>query len=249
MNINFQAIADWYSGLGQTTQVFIIVAILYGLQKGLFDTLIDKIKGNKKPKEHNHKVESHSACNNFPSLKLLVKNAIDKAAQIQYILLNETLSDQMNEVDELFVDIREILKSHYMTLYRTKKDIDIAGLLNEIEVLFYITIVDSSEGMLKGLSRRFLKKNHFLDKSEEEFRIYVSKRAEDYRQAFSSYLDERYNSAMFTISREELFEWNMEMVYPNVLRKVEEFFYRVRTISLEKRQKVKELEEQIRDFA
>lgn len=154
----------------------------------------------------------------------------------------------MNEVDELFTDVREILKSNYLTLYRKKKDLDISGLLNEMEVQFYIALIDSSENMLKGLSRRFLKKNHFLDKSEEEFRLYVSKRAEDYQRSFSSYMDEKYNSNMFAVSREELYEWNMEVCYPQILRKVEEFFYRARTISLEKREKVKSLEEQIKDF-
>lgn len=247
MTIDLNFLITSFLQLSDFVQVFIILGILWALKNGLIGPIWKKYFPKKKT-EHNHKIESHSACSNFPSLKLLVINAIEKSAEIQRIQINETISDQMNEVDELFTDVREILKSNYLTLYRKKKDLDISGLLNEMEVQFYIALIDSSENMLKGLSRRFLKKNHFLDKSEEEFRLYVSKRAEDYQRAFSSYMDEKYNSNMFAVSREELYEWNMEVCYPQILRKVEEFFYRARTISLEKREKVKSLEEQIKDF-
>ena len=40
---------------------------------------------------------------------ILVMNAIEKSAEIQRILINEAISEQMNEFDDLFIDIRDIM--------------------------------------------------------------------------------------------------------------------------------------------
>ena len=189
----------------------------------------------------------HSTCVHFPSLKLLVTDVLEKSAKIQKILINETISEQMNEGDDLFIDIRDSLKSNYLTLYKEYKKGDKAGLMQENDVLSYIAILNNTESLLKGMTRRFMKKNHFLKKSDSEFRIYVKERTEDYQKALSTYLDEHYSSNRFKVSRELLYESNMKVCFPWIADKAENFFYRVRDIAQSKREKVEKLRTEIGD--
>ncbi len=245
MDILFKAIA--LIKTATPIEAFIVGGILvYLVIKGIVK-LPSWIRTKKEPKQTTG-INSHMSCANWPSLVLLVRNAINKSAEIQRILMNETISEQMNEVDELYDDFRNILKANYLTLYRKIDNREIGGLLNEKDVQHFISILDSMQSMLKGLSRRFLKKNHFIEKSEEEFRLYIDERTEDYQSAISSFLDERYDSSVFKISREELYESHMTICKPKLQKKVERFFYKIRSISLEKREKVQSLEKEIGEF-
>ena len=154
----------------------------------------------------------------------------------------------MNEADELFIDIRDILKSNYLKLYRQYNNDEISGLLQKKEVRCYLSMLDNTENLLKGMTRRFVKKNHFLEKTDAEFRIYLTERSEDYQKATSGYLDEHYSTSHFKISREELFESNMRECIPTINKKIETFFYRIRDIARVKQEKVDNLRDQIKDF-
>lgn len=231
--------------LHPTVQILAIFAFIY-LVKGGYITV--KWFNNKKKPQYTNDINKHAQCANFPSIILIVKNAIAKMARVQFIEINVTISEQMTEFDDLYVDFKKIFKSNYMTLYRKKTKKPKAGILKEKDVQHYIDILSGMESQLKGITRRFLKKNHFLEKSEEEFRLYIDERSEDYQNEISEILDDRYDSDIFIVSREELYESNINNCRVELRNKVEKFFYKVRTISLEKKAEVKKLEEDIEEF-
>lgn len=227
------------------TQILALLIVVYMVIKGIIKVPFIPI-GNKKV--GNGQVADHSACSQFPSLRLLVISAIEKSAEIQRIQINDALAEQMNEADDLFVDVRDILRAHFLKLFRAVRGGELAGLLEEPEVHHYVSILDNTETMLKEMTRRYLKLNHFIEKSDEEFRLYIEKRTEDYQKAVSRYLDEHYETSSFTISREELFDSNMQVCLAEIAKKVTDFFYRVRTIAIEKQEQVENLRNDIKEF-
>lgn len=248
MMFDLKGIIEAIAGLHPTVQMVAILVGFWLIQGGYL--IVKKQKNRKNDKEKNSRgdLTDHSSCVNFPSLLLLVKNAIDKMAEIQRIQINITISEQMTEFDDLFIDFRKILKSNYMKLYREKSGKSVSGLLNEKDVQHYVSILMALESPLKGVTRRFLKKNHFVEKSEEEFKNYILERTEDYQNEIGDYLDEHYDTNHFLISREELFDSNMKNCREELYKKVDKFFYKVRTISKEKQNEIIKLEEHIEDF-
>ncbi len=241
-----ELIAIWRAS-GTLTQILAVVFVVYGVLKGII-VLPAWIRLKKKPIP-THDLSVHSQCVNFPSLKLVVIRAIEKSAEIQRILINDTLNEQMNEADDLLNDVKEILRQNYLLLYKHfKKQPEMAGILSEKDVQHYDALLQGMDHKLKGMARRFLKRNHFTEKSEEEFRLYIAKRTEDFQRAASQYLDERYDTNTFGISREHLFKSNKETCMPEIQKKISEFFYNARDIASAKELEVEKLRNDISDF-
>jgi len=148
--------------------------------------------------------------------------------------------------DEYLISYRYVIKD--AVIYNEQLNISKAMKKCSGDVQNYINLLGSSDTLLKGMTRRFLKKNHFIEKSDEEFRIYISERTEDYQRAFSQYLDEHYSSSHYTVSREELFESNFANCVPEMSKKIDTFFYRIRAIAKSQQEKVEKLEADIKDF-
>jgi len=240
-------IAIWESG-DPLTKLVILMGTIIGMATGIIKVpkFINWTK-NKKSKS-NDVFKTHIKCEYWPNLKNLIVKAIDKGMMIQRIKINEAIAEQMAEADELFVDIKDIIRDNYFKLYKEFRGGEVSGLLDEPDVNKYDVLLDSSESMFKGMTRRYMRKNHFIDKSDEEFRIYIDRRTEDYQKALSKYLNERYLTAHYHIAREVVFESNIRNCMPEVKQKVSIFFYRVREIARAKQLLIDELEEHLEAF-
>jgi len=221
----------------------VIVLAVYSLIKGGYITS----KFIVKKKKNIGSISDHSECKNFPSLVVMMKDAMYKSSKIQTIKREDTIYDQVNIFENIFEDIFKILKSNYLTLYKNEKSIPIDGILNHIEVKYYLSILRNSQKSLKQLTIKFMKENHFLAKSEAEFRSYIIERSEDYQQALSEYLDYEYDSQNFAVSREKLYKSNMKCM-DKINNKLEEFFYKVRDVTISNQKEITALESEIKPF-
>ena len=225
------------------SQLIFVVLLLYFVGTGVI-----KLPKSQKKLDENEALGIHVKCANFPSLKLLVMDAIQKSAEIQRILINDTLNEQMNEADDLFIDMRSQMKKTYLKLYKEKTSGIKSNILRNKEVNCYLSLLDNMESPLKGMTRRFLKKNHFLERSDMEFREYIKQRTADYQSAVAEFLDDHYDGGESSISTDELHIVNMKEVYPLMEAKVESFFHKVRKIAEDKREEVVKLRGSIREF-
>lgn len=233
-----------FEGLHLIIQILIIIVITYLLKTGIIEL---PLKQYQKKKAINKPFEIHSKCAHFPSLVKMIQDALYKSSKIQTIKREDTIYDQINIFNDLFEDIFKILKSNYLTLYKNHNNVPIDGLLNNIQIKYYLSILRNSHSDFKKLTIKFMKENHFIEKSETEFRTYIAERSEDYQQALTEYLDGEYDSNIFNVSRERLYKSNMKCI-DKINVKIEEFFYKVRDVSIKNQKKISDLEAEIKDF-
>jgi len=233
-------------------EAFLVAIIVFYLgSKGILKipfitNLLDKQKEKKAVKKGGKAPVSKKS---LPAdIILIIRNAIEKAIKIEHIRINETISEQMNEADILFEDTRKLMRKSFLTLFKQHRKGDINGLIDDPEVKFYLTIVESSETEMKGNLRRIMKKNHFLEKDENGFRTWIKEKTVKLRDIMTDVFDMKYSTKDFTISREELYEKHMKEVMPQVEDLLEGFFYRIREIAREKNDLIRHLEEDIAEF-
>ena len=242
----------WFAALNLYLQFFIIalVAVFIGylIKLGLIDLLLKKYLGKKEiKKEIKTGVQVHETCPHFPSLVLMMREAMYKNIKIYAIKTEETIYDQINIYENTFDDIFKILKSNYLTLFRTEKKIKADGILNHIEVKLYLSLLREAKEPMKKLTIKYMKENHFLEKTEAEYLAYKIERAEDYQQAMSEYFDNVYNSNDFFISREKLYKSNM-LCIDKINVKIFAFFDKARIVSKNNQKRIKKLEAEIKPF-
>lgn len=242
-----------FATLNQSVQTLILafaaILTVYLIKLGVIDLLLKKFLGKKSPKKPEVKpgVQAHEDCPHFPSLVLMMREAMYKNIKMYSIKIEQTIYDQLNLFEDLFDDLFKIYKSDYLTLYKTKKKIKADGILNHIQVKFYLSLLRESKTDMKKLTIKFMKENHFLEKTEVEFLTYKVERAEDYIQALSEHFDDVYNSDDFDVSREALYKSNMLCV-DKVNAKIFSFFDKVRIVSKNNQKKIKKLESEIKEF-
>jgi hypothetical protein len=225
--------------------IFLVLAlVLYLIKKGIVDLILKKYFGKTETKTG---LLAHETCQHFPSLVGLMQEAMYKNIQIYSIKTGETIYDQINVFENTFDHIFKIMKSNYLSLYKTEKKIKSDGILNEIQVKYYISILRGSFNSMKNLAKKFMKENHFIEKTPIEFKLYKKERIADFQMAMSEYLDDEYDSAIFDISREKLYSANM-LCADKINDEYDRFFDRALDISKASQKKIKKLESEIKDF-
>lgn len=231
----------WNSS-GELTQLVVIVALVYGIVKGVIKIPWINI-GNKKKEPH---VNMHANCPYFPSLQGLVKEAIKNSTKIT-VLQYEVFNDQMKEAREFVNDALDKLKTNYLTLYKPYNDGKIAGLLTHSNVKDYYHILDKMKKPLLGKTEAIVKVNHFTEQDEETYRDFVQVNAKKFQKISSEFLNEMYDSDDFKISREELYESNMKLM-PVINNIIADYFYKIRAMAQKTKEEIVILEESIKDF-
>jgi len=191
-------------------------------------------------------VLSHSGCPNFPSLQGLVKEAIknsDKIKDLKY----ETYTDQMQVSRDFLNDVLDKFKTNYLTMYKPYNDGKIAGLLTCSDVKDYYCMLDKLKSPLLDMVEGFVRGNHFAEQTEEDYREYIGDKAKRLQKRTSAYFDEHYDTDNFKISREDLYEANMQLI-PEINTIISGYFYKVRIMAIKTANEIKLLEESIKDF-
>jgi len=214
------------------------IAILYtiialvGVYKGII-----KLPVLKKTKSGN----PHAGCSNEQNLLRIVDKAVNTVARRIQIEERDTLREQMNAAEVYLMEMKKIMKSAYLTMVKEFRGGQKDGLADLKDVQHYVEILDNMETEVLGKFRRWMKENHFIERSEEEFRIYVDGKIKYIDDFITEILNQRYSSAVFEISREKLYDHNILVPSVAAHELIREFFYKARDISRAKKKLVKEL--------
>jgi len=176
----------------------------------------------------------HRSCVNYSSLLIILERAIkdsDEIIQIKYI---ETVYDQMNLAEEYWSRIRMQLREAFVSLL----DPSLSSKQAQDAKICYNLILDKLGGELLGLIRKWIKRNHFLEKSEIEFKAYIDQRVGDLEEFFSISIQDIYMPSGIQVDIETLRTFNIEQVMPGIAKELADFFMRARAISAEKAAKI-----------
>lgn len=224
--------------------ILVVLLVIYLIKKGVLDLILKKFLGKKEIKAD---VKAHEVCPHFPSLVSMMRDAMYKNIKIYALKTQETVYDQMNIFENTLDDIIKIRKSNYLTLYKTEKKIKIDGILNHIQVKYYISLLKGSRDPLEAVVLKYMKENHFLEKSEIEFTVYKAERGEKILQEWNEYFDDEYDSDDFDVSREKLY-LSDKACDDKIIAKLNLFFDKARMVSKENNKKIKKLEAEIKPF-
>jgi len=174
----------------------------------------------------------HAKCGNFDSVINLINNAISiyqKTIRIKYI---ETLYEQMTLLEVVHEDI---------TL---KMLADFRGLTHDIkDIRNYRVLIKNMEHELKNLFRKWCKENHFTQRTETEYLIYIKEKLQLIQKVITARLDDEFVD--YGVSREDLRADNIKHLIPYIQDKYTKIFYDFRDISASKEKEVKKLNESL----
>ena len=221
---------------------YFILRILNMVASGKIKTKwISKGDDQDHPPEEEHHINTHEGCPHYPDIKNIIHEATTNSSKITRIQSLDILRDQMAEVELTMMDIKKKFMKVYFTGLATLRGTK-EGLIGSRDVAHYTEIMDNLEIDSCGVMLKFMKQNHFTDKTEDEFVLYVQKKIKYLQEHVTDELNTRYESHHFEMSRESLFELNTRecLAYSN--EKLRELFYKVREISKKYFEEIERLE-------
>jgi hypothetical protein len=199
--------------------------------------LIIKTIKEKKDNKNNSGINHHKNCpyfgdNDFyETIKPFITQAIDRAVKVFDIKQHQTLECQMNLVDRSIIKIKSILIKDYMEINDQKRD-----------RRFYTMLLNYTLNICKEQLKEWVKENHLLERTDEEFRNYVEETAVSIQDLHIQQLNELYHSEDFDVGREQLFKHNKENNISIIKEEIEDLLYKIRNIAKEKQDEIKEIE-------
>lgn len=241
-----EVIATFLIRLYDTTDKLSLILLAIGLSYAVYSGII-KIKWFKRKKKN--ALNPHIGCVNYESLQKMINTAVEEASRrasdrmyrIIRIKRFETIYEQMNEADLAWIKVSDMLKEHFYE-YVDEQD-DLTELEKQHAVKYYNAVIDTMAIEVKGLIRRWMIKNHFMEKSDIEYKVYVTDKFEALSHKITLLMDYSYLQSLLKIERRELHNKSMELV-PQMQAVVNDFFNKARTIAKEKYALVEELEKE-----
>ena len=202
-------------------QVLISLIILIGLPN--INNIVNWFR------KRRNKKNPHINCRYYKDLDNLINKRIEIYAYKTY----KTLDRQMSLADKTVLKIKNILLDDYKNLTSTGRDFR-----------FYSEILGTSLEVSKQTLKQWIKNNHILEKSDDEFRTYVKETADLIQNNHVHLLDGAYFDEDFTVGRGELYKYNKEhnMEYLHTL--IIDLLYAIRNIAREDDKIIKELEDE-----
>ena len=162
-----------------------------------------------------------------------ITDRIKTYEKVWNIKTKETLFEQMNIVEVVHASIMFTLKKAYLNLNVTDK-----------HAQHYELITQDAQKECKNIIRKWLKENHYTDRTEQEFDMYVSEKIDLLLEIVTYHFDLKYKDDFFEISRENLFNTNSAKVIPVARDKWRKMFYDCRDVSRKNEERIKTLEKE-----
>ena len=217
-----------------------IIAIYFAYRGGV--NLLPKLKKENIKEENKSLMEIHASCPNYTSLVVIIERSMEKSDAIMRIKYQETLFEQMNEAELAWDEVKDTLKDHYSNLLEGR------GILEESKIYAikcYNLIIDSMETETLGLIRRWMKKNHFIEKNTMEYQAYIDDKVDKLHHKITRLIDNSYEEEKMIVPRKELRKSNIEICLPIIQKRTNLFFLRAKEIAIEKNELIKKLKEEI----
>lgn len=119
-------------------------------------------------------------------------------------LQDNILQEQMSCVDKSLISIKNTIMEKYKNHNNT----------NNRDIRAFSKILDYTLNKTKtDKLKLYIKSNHFLEKTDSEFKLYKQSIVQTLKSYHIMLLDEEYYSEDFVISRKDLLEWNQPIMY------------------------------------
>ena len=189
-------------------------------------------------------LSTHAGCANYSSLTVILERVMEKSDEIVRIKYHETLYEQMNEAELAWSDTKDLLKENYSDLLETR---NISEESKVFAIKCYGLIIDSIEIEVLGLVRRWMRKNHFVEKNTMEYQAYIDDKVNRLQHKSSGLIDRRYEEKKMIVPRKELKESNLNVCFPIIQKRTNLFFLRAKEIAEEKTKLILELKKEIQN--
>ena len=223
------------------TAVMATVMIIFFTYRGGAN-LIPKFKKVKDKKEESHSLlDLHRPCQNFTSFQVIIERVMVKSDQIFRLKYQDTLYEQMNEAELLWDGTKDLLRLNFAKTF----DLENPKLPKEqrfASVDCYSNIIDSVETEILGLIRRWMRKNHFMEKSEIEYETYITEKTKLLYDKMTRLFDDRYNEDRILVKRDVIKRTMTENSLPTVTKNIHAFFLKAKATAREKDKEIKKLE-------
>ncbi len=214
--------------------------------------IVPLIKKKKDQKEEEIKKEGsdsplrdiHRGCKNYSSLAIILEKVMERSDKIVRIKYQDTLYEQMNDAELMWEDVTNHLKDNFAKTFDIENP-DIEKSEKVYSVKCYILIIESMETEMMGLIRKWMKKNHFIEKSELSYVDYIEEKIGLLHSKMTRLFDDKYEEDKLLINREALRKNMKENVMPIIHKRGTTFFLRAREISIEKSKLIKEIKDKI----
>lgn len=204
------------------------IMIIIGVYKGVI-----KIKWLKLPRLN--KDDPHFNCQHNKSFNETISRAIesasDKAFEIARIKFIETIYYQMVEAHLTWITVGDILKDNF---YKQIEQTTVKNEDKQKAIIHYNMMIDKMEKNIMDILRGWMKKNHFIEKSEVEFQCYIEDKVKILIPKISSIIDHGFNRSILCIDMHDLHESALECM-PQISAAATTFFHKARSISIDKK--------------
>ena len=205
------------------TQILTIIIIIVGVYKGVLVLPFVNIKKKQR--------KTHEECNLYHDMNEIIKNAIIKSQKISKIKDKDIIRDQMNSLEVTHNEILYKMKSIYHSHVKNDKDI-----------AHYNELLDNLEHDIRSMIKAWFRENHLTEKSDKDYRDYVSTRIGLILSRVTDTLNYKYKN--FELDRQKLQDIHREELIPFAVEKYTDIFYLARDISQKYETRIKELESQ-----
>lgn len=214
------------------------VVVSYLVMKGFIKLpFIKKWREDKIKRDPNDILSPHRKCVNFPSLLQIMERAMTKSDEIMHIKYIETLYDQMTTAEESWIRIRMLLRESFVRLIPTGID---ERRKQEAKICYNLVLDKLGKDMI-GLMRKWMKRNHLIERTEIEYQSYITQRAKDLEEFFSIAIQDVYVPTEMQVDIEALRAFNIENAMPPIIKELTSFFIKAREIAREKEAKINKI--------
>lgn len=226
------------------TGIFLVsVLVSFSLMQG--SVQIPKIfKKKRNKKTSNSLVQLLMDNPNYPTLTAILEKSMEKSDEITKIKYIDVIYEQMTEAELVTEEIKEILSN---SLDEMLDPIDeLSKSEKEIVLLQFEIILENMENSFIGIFRKWMKRNHFLDKTPIEFNVYIQDKIEISLKRFKRYF-EKYNSIIYDKRnfQDNDFYLRFEKCCPEIEKKLIILFNKVKEIGLKKREEIEKIKKEI----
>ena len=186
----------------------------------------------------------HKSKDNKTPFQEVFARVLDKSEKIFRIKYHDTIYEQMNEAELMWEDASSKLKDNFMKTY-DKYNPESSKEQKRHIVEVYSLIIDSLELKTVGLIRKWMKKNHFIEKTEIEYTAYTEEKIKILHEKMSRMFDLKYDEDIMLVSREVLRNEMIENVMPFISKSGQMFFLKAREIAVSKVKLIEELQTSI----
>lgn len=241
---------NWVNLLAAIQQMDPIVAVMATVMTIYFlyksgSNIIPKVLGKKKPLKNSGLMDLHRNCANSTSIAVILERVMDKSDKIFRIRYQETLYEQMNDAELMWDNSRDALMENFLKVLND--DPDVLPTKNEINasVFLYGKIIDSMEVDILGIVRRWMRKNHFADKTSIEYEAYIDDKTKLLHDKVVRLFDESYNEDRLLTPRLDVKKAFDADHMSEVNKGIRTFFLKAKATAEESARRIAVLEEEI----